>query len=328
MNSALKALCLDTTDPAYNLALEEALFKNLPAGHPGWFLLWQNSPSVIVGRHQSTSLEVNLAGAKNLNIPIYRRITGGGTVYHDPGNLNFSFIINSPHNIKPDFQIFLMPICRALNQIGVRAKISGRNDLAVDGKKISGNSQIRSGNKILHHGTLLINTDFHTMLSLLTPKRDKLAKHGVDSVLARVGNISDYWNKGTNLDKLKRLLLETSKGEPCEISYEDLKIAKYMSQWKYQNKNWNYDLVFAYNKIKRAAFPWGQIEVYIYKKNNIIEDISIRGDFFSNQDISMLENIFKGVLITEYLRKLKTINFADYFANCDNKELQEFFATI
>ena len=125
----MEHLTFSTLDPAFNLALEEVLFQSLPAGHPGWFLLWQNGPSVIVGRHQCTADEVNADFIRRENLPVVRRITGGGAVYHDTGNLNFSFIEHANGREKVDFRRYLEPVCAALADLGVQAVLSGRNDI-------------------------------------------------------------------------------------------------------------------------------------------------------------------------------------------------------
>ena len=163
----MEHLTFSTLDPAFNLALEEVLFQSLPAGHPGWFLLWQNGPSVIVGRHQCTADEVNADFIRRENLPVVRRITGGGAVYHDTGNLNFSFIEHANGREKVDFRRYLEPVCAALADLGVQAVLSGRNDIEANGRKISGSGQMLRRGKVLHHGTLLIDVNFERLSSVL-----------------------------------------------------------------------------------------------------------------------------------------------------------------
>lgn len=137
----MQSLSLTSTDPAFNLALEECLLQWLPADHPGLFLLWQNAPSVIVGRHQVTLDEIDSDFVRRRGLPVVRRMTGGGAVYHDLGNLNFSFMENAHGRKTVDFARYLRPVCEALAELGVRASLSGRNDLEAGGRKISGSAQ-------------------------------------------------------------------------------------------------------------------------------------------------------------------------------------------
>ena len=160
----MRALVVDTTEPAYNLALEETLFDELTTGEEGLFLLWRNAPSIIVGRHQCTGEEINADFVKRRGIPVVRRNTGGGAVYHDLGNLNFSFIEHADGEGKVDFGRYLTPICAALRELGVEAHISGRNDLEVKGRKISGSAQRLQHGKVLHHGTLLVDLNFSDLV--------------------------------------------------------------------------------------------------------------------------------------------------------------------
>mgnify|MGYP002687763509 CR=1 FL=1 len=137
----MQFLSLSSTDPALNLALEECLLQWLPADHPGLFLLWQNAPSVIVGRHQVTLDEIDADFVRRRGLPVVRRMTGGGAVYHDMGNLNFTFITDVGESNALDLKLFCEPVVRTLATLGVKAEVNGRNDITIDGKKFSGNSQ-------------------------------------------------------------------------------------------------------------------------------------------------------------------------------------------
>ena len=204
----------DSTDPAFNMAVEEALL--IRAGREPLFLLWENAPAVIVGRHQNVWSEVNLSYARQEKIRVIRRLSGGGAVYHDSGNLNYTFIVpiesgRSKKSVEPDFKFWSKPIINVLNQVGVDAQFSGRNDLTVDGKKFSGTAQVRVGGHLLHHGTLLFSTDFDKMNRLLTVDPEKFNSKGVSSVKARVANLSDYLPTSIGKTRFKKLLLDGSK---------------------------------------------------------------------------------------------------------------------
>lgn len=177
------------TDPAYNLALEAWLFETYCQADV--LFLWQNKPSVIVGKNQVAQNEVNLALAQELGIPVVRRDTGGGAVYHDLGNLNFSFFTDDTPAADSPYVSFLQPLLAILRQLGIEADFNGRNDLCVQGRKISGSAaRVREG-RLLHHGTLLVKSDLAQMDRLLTPPQEKLARNGVASVKSRVVNLQE-----------------------------------------------------------------------------------------------------------------------------------------
>ena len=203
----MQSLSLTSTDPAFNLALEECLLQWLPADHPGLFLLWQNAPSVIVGRHQVTLDEIDSDFVRRRGLPVVRRMTGGGAVYHDLGNLNFSFMENAHGRKTVDFARYLRPVCEALAELGVRASLSGRNDLEAGGRKISGSAQSLRQGRILHHGTLLVSLDFGELVQALHVDPDKIRSKGIASVRSRVANISEFWTPGSSMEGLRAALL-------------------------------------------------------------------------------------------------------------------------
>ena len=193
----MKYIRLKTTDPHLNLAVEEYLFR-----HSGddIFMLWQNEPTVVVGKNQNVYAEVNTEYAKERGINIVRRITGGGAVYHDLGNLNYTFITSETKAKALDYEYFTRPIIDALATLGVVATLSGRNDLEVDGKKFSGNAQFCADGRILHHGTLLFDTDVNELSAVLRVDKEKLEYKAVKSHKSRVTNLCDIIDKGIDLD--------------------------------------------------------------------------------------------------------------------------------
>ena len=203
----MQFLSLSSTDPALNLALEECLLQWLPADHPGLFLLWQNAPSVIVGRHQVTLDEIDADFVRRRGLPVVRRMTGGGAVYHDLGNLNFSFMENAHGRKTVDFARYLRPVCAALAELGVQASLTGRNDLEAGGRKISGSAQSLRQGRILHHGTLLVSLDFGELVQALHVDPDKIRSKGIASVRSRVANISEFWTPGSGMEDLRAALL-------------------------------------------------------------------------------------------------------------------------
>lgn len=315
----------DSLDPHYNLALEEYVLKNLNQDD-SILLLWQNEPSVIIGRFQNTVEEINQEYIRKNGINVVRRITGGGAVYHDLGNLNFSFIVPSDQK-NIDFSRFTEPVIKALAKMGIETKQSGRNDITIDGKKFSGNAQFHYRDRILHHGTLLFNSRLEDVQKALQVKADKIASKGVKSVRSRVTNIVDYLDQKIEVADFRDLLLTyLFEGEPImeySLSEEDrLQIQRVMEE-KYLTWEWNYGYSPAFNVIKNGRFPWGGIEFYFDVQKGIIQDCKIYGDFFSNADINELAEVFPGVKYRkeDLAQLLETVDLTRYFAGAVQAEL-------
>lgn len=219
----------NSIDPHYNLAFEEYIFKHLESDED-FVLLWRNGPSIIVGKNQNTIEEINLEYVKENNINVVRRVTGGGAVYHDLGNLNFSFITKPKSNDLIDFQTYNVPIIKALQKLGVNCQLSGRNDLTIDGRKFSGIAQSIIKGKVLNHGTLLFDSELDALTKALNVKRDKIESKGIKSVASRVTNIKTYVIDDVDVLRFKELLLKSifeyfnEPVEVYELSDEDKKI--------------------------------------------------------------------------------------------------------
>ena len=187
----LSYLDLMTTDPSYNLAMEQYVFDCLPRDRM-YFMLWQNDNAIIVGKYQNTISEINEEAVRERGIRVVRRLSGGGAVYHDLGNLNFSIVADAENAVHIDFELYTQPVLRALREMGVDVQLSGRNDITIDGKKCTGLAQRISNNRILHHGAMLFDTDLTTLSKALNVRRDKMESKGVKSVVSRVTNIKPY----------------------------------------------------------------------------------------------------------------------------------------
>ena len=323
----MRYLRLTTTDPTFNLALEETLFTSLDEHSEPIFMLWQNAPSIIIGCHQNALQEINLGEVEEKKLPVVRRSTGGGAVYHDLGNLNFSFLEYRPGARQVDFRRYLEPIVAALDKLGVKAEISGRNDLEAGGRKVSGSAQRLSQGRVLHHGTLLVNADFEAMTRALQPDPEKYLSKGVASVRARVANISEFWNKGTTLDDLcKGLAEEICDGDaklPCSV----LAKARELQQARYADWEWNIGRSPAFTSHTEQRFPFGRIQLCLAVKGGCITDCRIYGDFFAQRPVKEIEERLKGCQgRREALAKIVSgIRFAEYFCGAEEEAVRSFF---
>ena len=323
----MKIINLTETNPYLNLAIEEYLFLN---SEEDVFILWQNSPTVVIGKNQNLYAEIDFDYIKKNNILVARRITGGGAVYHDLGNLNFSFIsVNSPDQTL-DFSRFTTVIIDALNSFGIEASLSGRNDIVVDGKKISGNAQCASHGRVLHHGTLLYNTDFSVLSAVLKPDEKKIQSKAIKSVRSRVANISEFMQKSYSVEEFKNILInfvaERLGSSPCnfEINEDVLAIAEKnrSNEWIFSDR----DIVSKYSVNKSERFPFGSVEVHLLMKNELIEDAKINGDFFEISPISNLESWLCGKNIYSIKDKITDIHPSEYiFGITDRKFWETFF---
>lgn len=230
------------TNPYFNIAAEEYLLKMMDED---CFMLWQNEPSIIVGKHQNTLAEINHSLVMKEGIPVVRRISGGGTVVHDPGNLNFSFINIGDREKLVDFRKFTQPIIDFLNQLGVPARFEGKNDLRVNGLKISGNAEHVYKNKVLHHGTLLFSSDLSQLNHFIKVDAEKYSDKSVKSVRSKVANIVDFLIKPMDIVDFKANIMQYifelyHDSKEYSLSQEDIKQIEELVENKYNTWQWNY----------------------------------------------------------------------------------------
>ena len=294
----LSYLDLTTTDPSYNLAMEQYVFDSLPRDRM-YFMLWQNDNAIIVGKYQNTLSEINQEAVERRGIRVVRRLSGGGAVYHDMGNLNFTFITDAAEGSNLDLKLFCQPVVRTLAALGVHAEVNGRNDITIDGKKFSGNSQYLRQGRVMHHGTIMFNSDLSVVSEALRVDPTKFQTKGVRSVRSRVTNVSEYLDGSVTLPQFRQLLLDNilreNPGQPYPLSPEDLAAVEKLRTERYATWDWNYGRSPACTVLRRRRVEGcGLIEAYIAVDGGRIARLTFRGDFFSAVEPEELAARFVG----------------------------------
>lgn len=309
----MKFLILKSKNPHKNLAIEEYLFKN---ADDDIFMLWQNEPTVVIGKNQNAFAEINHDFLKRKNIHIARRITGGGAVYHDLGNVNYTYISKNKSKSEIDFDFFTKPIIEFLNNYNIPAKLSGRNDILVDNKKISGNAQHNFQGVVLHHGTILFDSELSVLSDVLTVDEEKIKAKAIKSTRSRVTNLKPYFSFDLSTGDFIRLLSEyiiknynpLILNEPDNQEIESLYKRNASSEWLYPEKSF----VSEYKICKKKKFDFGIVELYLDMINDKIAEIKIFGDFFGNTDVSEIELLLNNTHLSELNIKLENINMSEY----------------
>ncbi len=312
------------TDPYFNLALEQHIFDNRDRRHE-YFMLWRNDNAVIVGKHQNTAAEVNAAFVREKGIRVVRRLSGGGAVYHDLGNLNFTFIVNGT-GPQLNIALFCEPVRQALAGLGVQAELSGRNDLTIDGAKFSGNAQYVKQGRVMHHGTILYDSDLAMVGRVLTVPKDKIESKGLQSVRSRVTNIKPYMADDLPIaafaDRLRECMFRENPMVRLDLTEEDLAAARRLQKERYETWEWNYGASPACSiRKERRIEGCGRLEVSLDVAEGLITVFTVHGDYFGNGDPADIAALLTGKRLEETaLREaLAGADIGHYFAGLDRE---------
>ncbi|MBD5586218.1 lipoate--protein ligase [Clostridium botulinum] len=316
-------------DPYFNLAAEEYFLRHK---NDEYFILWRDEPCVIVGKNQNTLSEIDMDYIETNNVKVVRRQTGGGAVFHDLGNLNYTFIVKDDGKSFNDFERFCKPIIGVLKTLGVKAEFSGRNDLLIDGKKISGTAQCKYKNRVMHHGTLLFSSDIVNLSGALKPKKIKFQDKAVKSVISRITNISEHLDSKIDVlafkNKIFDYILKSEKdAEVMPLTQDEIDEIEKIKKSKYETWAWNFGSSPKYDFYNEGKFTGGTIELTLKVEKGIITDIKIFGDFFGVKDVKEIEDLLKG---TEHKKEeiknaINNVNIYEYFARITMEEFISLF---
>ena len=299
-----------STDPAYNLAFEEYVLTHRRDG--AYLLLWQNDNTIVVGRNQNTAQEIDRAFVERHHIRVVRRGTGGGAVYHDLGNLNYSFITDAGDAERMAMERFTRPIVAALQGLGLQAEASGRNDILVEGRKVSGTAQRLTDGRILHHGTLLFDSRPEMVAGALRADPAKFRSKGAKSVRSRIGNIRDFLPEDMTLpafwDYLKRQLAGDGLVQDA-LTAEELAAVRQLKAEKYDTWEWTYGRSPGFDMVNRDYFPGGRLEIGLSVSGGRLTAVQFYGDFLSITDTTPLAQALVG---TDYREDAVAAVLAQY----------------
>ena len=316
-----------STNPYYNMAFDEYCLESLPIDEPVFFL-WQNRPAVIVGYNQEVNTEVNLNYLKEKGIDLVRRVTGGGAVYHDLENLNYT-IVGRSEDLERDYPEYAALMMKALQALGVPATLSGRNDILVDGKKVSGFAKRVCKDRLMVHGTLMYNVDVDVLTHVLNPSTTKLQSKGIASVRSRVTNLCNYLPELSDIQAFKNQLEEILSNNYSDAEYKlseaDLTHIQQLTDEKFATWEWNYGRSPKATLVHSARLACGTVEIHLTLAENRIASCRFGGDFLGNLPASDVEKALTGIPyeINEIRKCLSKLEISRYFDRVSADNLLE-----
>lgn len=323
----MKYIVNTSNDPAYNVALEAYAFQKL-TDIDEIFILWINEPAIIIGRHQNTIQEINKEFIDKNGIHVVRRLSGGGAVYHDLNNLNYTIISNNTQEGAFDFQTFSKPVIDTLAKLGVKAEFTGRNDLEINGQKFAGNAQAYYKGRMMHHGCLLFDVDMSVLGQALKVSKDKIESKGIKSVRARVTNIVDHLSDKITVQEFSDAILAQMNEEYPEmdeyvLSDAELSEIQAMRDNQFATWDWTYGKAPEYTIERGVRYPAGKITTYANVENSTIKSVKIFGDFFGVKPVDDIEKMLEGVRYDykDVLAALKTVDTSQYFSRMTPEEI-------
>lgn len=323
----MKYIVNNSHNPAYNVALEAYAFRELLA-EDELFILWINEPTIVIGKHQNAIEEINKTYTDEHGIHVVRRLSGGGAVYHDLNNLNYTIISNKSQEGAFDFKTFSQPVIETLADLGVAANFTGRNDLEIDGKKFCGNAQAYYKGRMMHHGCLLFDVDMTVLGNALQVSKDKIESKGVKSVRARVTNILDELPEKMTVEAFSNQLLNKMKESYPDMteyvfSDDELKNIQALADQQFGTWDWTYGEAPEYTIKRSVRYPAGKITTYANVEKSVIKGMKLYGDFFGIKDVADIEQTLIGLRYeySDVLDKLQTIDTTQYFINITPQEI-------
>jgi lipoate---protein ligase len=288
--------CLISTnrDIYFNLALEEYLLMHEVRDY---FILWQSKPAVVVGKHQNTLAEINFRFVSENGIQVARRLSGGGTVYHDQGNLNFTYIANGEPGKLVDFKRFIGPVIDFLGTLGIDAEMGLKNEILARSKKISGNAEHVYKNRVLHHGTLLFHSDLRLLRDSLRVLPGRYKDKAVQSNRSSVINISECLDHGMAMESFEQAFFEfvimRRGGEVVELNQLAIKAISDLAVSKYRSWEWIYGWSPDYELSSNFQFQEMDCRILIRVHRGILTDCSLTSNKIPEEDLGRLESLLK-----------------------------------
>jgi lipoate---protein ligase len=317
------------TDARLNLALEEHVLRNRMDGDD-LLLFYVNAPAIIIGRNQNTIEEINADVVDARGIRVVRRVSGGGAVYHDLGNLNFSFMTHDVNARFNRYDLFNRPVVEVLRELGVPAEIGGRNDILADGRKISGNAQFATAGRMFSHGTLLLDSNLDDVTTALRPKPGKVESKGVKSIRSRVANISEFLREPVTVEELRERILarifgtsDRARIPSLVIDDADWRAAHELLERRYGNWSWNFGENPPSNVQRVQRFPAGEIDARLDVHGGRITAVRFFGDFMGRAEVSELESLLRGVVHDRdsLMAVLGNVDVREYFGDIESDDV-------